>query len=592
MPQTAPAPPQDAFLGIDASLTGRRWEGPDAAAMRATAALAQQTGLPEQVCRILARASVPPEQAEAYLTPRLRDLMPDPSHLKDLDRAVEVMQAHLGRGSRIAIFADYDVDGACSAALLHAWLAALQIRPTIYVPDRIDEGYGPNAPAMEALAADHRLILCVDCGTLSHEPIAAARAAGAEVLVLDHHLGGETLPPAQAVINPNRQDETSELANLCAAGVVYLFLVALNRARRQAGQPQPDLMGLLDLVALATVADVAQLTGLNRALVRQGLQVMSRRERAGLMALADVAGLKSPPSAYHLGYILGPRINAGGRVGQADLGARLLTTADPTEATALAQTLDTLNAERRDIEAEVLAAAIAQAEAREAQGALVWAAGAGWHPGVVGIVAARLKETFDRPAVVIGIDARGEGKGSGRSVPGVDLGAAIATCTAEGLLIKGGGHKMAAGLTVEEPRIGEAMARLEALLARQGAGGGGPGSLRLDGLISVGAATPELIEQLESAGPFGAGAPAPRFALGPVQVANPRRVGERHLSLMLRQDGASLKAIAFNAFDSRLGPALEKSGGAPVYVAGHLEIDDWGGRRRASLRISDAARVG
>ena len=305
MTLSAPAPTQDAFLGIDASLTGRRWEGPDAAAMRAIAALAQQTGLPEQVCRILARAGVAPGQAEAYLSPRLRELMPDPSHLRDLDRAVAVMQTHLARGSRIAVFADYDVDGACSAALLHAWLGALGQAPTVYVPDRVDEGYGPNTPAMEALAADHALILCVDCGTLSHEPIAAAQAKGAEVLVLDHHLGGETLPKAQAVINPNRQDETSELTNLCAAGVVYLFLVALNRARRQSGQTAPDLMALLDLVALGTVCDVVPLTGLNRAFVTKGLVAARHLGNPGLSSLARVAAIGEPLNPFHFGFLIG-----------------------------------------------------------------------------------------------------------------------------------------------------------------------------------------------------------------------------------------------------------------------------------------------
>nr|WP_246237431.1 single-stranded-DNA-specific exonuclease RecJ [Halovulum dunhuangense] len=569
-------------------MTGRRWVGPAPEDLRRAQALSQATGLPDPVALILARNGIAPEAAEAYLDPKLRDLMPDPSGFRDMDRATELLLDHLARGSRIAIFADYDVDGACSAAVLSDWLASLGRRPTIYVPDRIDEGYGPNVPAMEMLARDHPLIVCVDCGTLSHEPIAAARAAGAEVIVLDHHMGGETLPPAGAVVNPNRQDETSEHGYLCAAGVVFLFLVSLNRALRAQGKPQPDLIRLLDLVALATVADVAPLLGLNRALVRQGLKVMARRERPGLVALSDVARLRAAPAPYHLGFLLGPRINAGGRVGRADLGARLLTTADVAEAAALAADLDRLNEERRAIEADVLAEAMAQAEARGADGPLVWAAGAGWHAGVVGIVAARLKEAFGRPAVVIGVDGA-EGKGSGRSVSGVDLGAAIATCAHEGLLLKGGGHRMAAGLTVASAMIEPAMERLAALLQRQGAGSMGRGDLAVDGLLSAGGATPELVETLETAGPFGASAPQPRFAFASMRVAHVRRFGDTHLGLTLSDGASRLSAVAFRAVDGPLGAVLEQGSGGAIHVAGRLEIDDWGGRRSARLRIEDAA---
>ncbi|MSU88354.1 single-stranded-DNA-specific exonuclease RecJ [Rhodobacteraceae bacterium 2CG4] len=556
--------------------------------MRLAQALAQQTGLAESICLILARSGVSAPEAEAYLAPTLRALMPDPSTLKDMDRATEIAADHLQRGSRVAIFADYDVDGAASAALLHDWLGRVGVQPTIYVPDRVDEGYGPNTPAMQQLAADHALILCVDCGTLSHAPIAAARAAGAEVIVLDHHLGGETLPDAGAVVNPNRQDEDGELGHLCAAGVVFMFLVSLNRARRDAGAATPDLMAMLDLVALATVADVAPLVGLNRALVRQGLAVMARRARPGLAALADTAGLSAPPAPYHLGYVLGPRINAGGRVGQADLGTRLLTETDPQRAAALAARLDAFNVERRAIEAEVQARAIAQAEARGTDAPLVWAAGEGWHPGVVGIVAARLKEAFNRPAVVIGLD-RGIGKGSGRSVPGVDLGAAVAACTAEGLLMRGGGHRMAAGLTVAEAQLPEAMARLSALLARQGAGTAGPADLQIGGVLSATAASADFVELLERAGPFGAGAPQPRFALPDVRIRNARRVGETHLSLRVGDGAAQIQAMAFGAFDGPLGAALCAGDGTGWHLAGRLEIDDWGGRRKARLRLEDAA---
>ncbi|MEX5729610.1 single-stranded-DNA-specific exonuclease [Rhodovulum iodosum] len=577
-----------AFLGVDTSATGRRWVGPDAETDRQAERLAQLARLPDPVARVLARRGVAPEEAEAFLAPLLRDLLPDPLSLRDMGLAAERFVQALERRERIAVFADYDVDGGASAALLLCWLGEMGHSATLYIPDRIDEGYGPNVPAMEHLARDHDLIVCVDCGTLSHEPIAAAR--GADVIVLDHHLGAETLPPALAVVNPNRQDETGDLAHLCAAGVVFLMLVEAGRQLRDTGKRGPDLMAYLDLVALATVADVAPLIGVNRALVRQGLTVMARRARPGLVALSDVARMDSAPSPYHLGFLLGPRVNAGGRIGRADLGARLLSTHDPAEAASLAEKLDQLNTERREIETAVRAAALDQAAARGLDGPLVWAAGAGWHPGVVGIVAARLKEATDRPAVVIGLEG-GEGKGSGRSVAGVDLGAAIQRLAAEGLITRGGGHKMAAGLTVAETDIEPAMARLGELLAKQGAGAAGPADLRLDGLLMPGAATVDLIAQIETAGPFGAGAPAPRFALPDVKIAHTRKVGESHLKLTIADGlGARLDAIAFGAFDGPLGPLLEGHGGARFHLAGRLEINTWGGRRQPQLRLEDAAR--
>jgi len=469
-----------AFLGIETSLTGRRWIGPDPDTARLAEALSQRADLPPPLAHVLARRGVTPEEAQGFLAPALRDLMPDPRRLKDMDAAAARVITALEQGERIAIFADYDVDGGASAALLIDWLRALGRPATLYIPDRIDEGYGPNEPAMAALAKDHDLIICVDCGTLSHGPIAAAQ--GADVIVLDHHLAGAELPDCVAVVNPNRQDEDGSLGHLCAAGVVFLLLVELNRRLREAGRPGPDLIALLDLVALATVADVAPLTGLNRAFVRQGLKVMARRARPGLVALGDVARLDRPPTSYHLGYVLGPRVNAGGRIGAADLGARLLATTDPAEAAQLAKRLDDLNTDRREIEGRVRDAALAQAEARDPAAALVWAAEDGWHPGVVGIVASRLKEAANRPAVVIGFDGEA-GKGSGRSVTGVDLGAAIQRLAAEGLIEKGGGHKMAAGLSLTRAQLEPAMARLTELMAKQGAGDRGPADLRLDGLL-------------------------------------------------------------------------------------------------------------
>ncbi|MEP4247436.1 single-stranded-DNA-specific exonuclease RecJ [Tateyamaria sp.] len=575
------------FLNVSQSVTGRRWVGPATEIARAADAMVQQTELPSAVCQILARMGVATEEADAYLAPTLRDLMPDPRSLRDMENAAMRVLTAVQNRERIAIFADYDVDGGSSAALLLTWLRDLGRQATLYVPDRIDEGYGPNDAAMADLAARHDLIICVDCGTLSHGPIAAAKAA--DVVVLDHHLGGETLPDAHSVVNPNRQDEDGALAHLCAAAVVFLLLVEAGRQMREAGTKGPDLMALLDLVGLATVADVAPLTGVNRAFVRQGLTVMARRDRAGLVALADVAGMDTAPTPYHLGYLLGPRINAGGRIGQADLGARLLSTADPHEAAALAERLNTLNADRRDIEASVRAAALTQAEERGTQGALAWAAGPDWHPGVVGIVAARLKEATNRPSVVIGVE-NGIGKGSGRSVSGIDLGAPIQRLAAEGLLEKGGGHKMAAGLTVTEDKIEAAMARLSELLAKQGADALGPADLRLDGSLMPAAATIDLLAQIDAAGPFGAGAPAPRYAFAGMRIFYAKRVGETHLKITFGEaGGARMDAIAFGAFDGPMGQVLLDHGGASFHLAGRLDLNTFRGRQSVQLRLEDAA---
>ena len=578
------------FLGVETSLTGRRWIGPDLDTARAAEMMEQQIGLPPAVCQVLARRGVPAHEAQGFLTPQLKELLPDPRRMKDMEIAAARFLQAVEQRQRIAVFADYDVDGGSSAALLLVWLQQAGLGATLYVPDRIDEGYGPNDEAMAALARDHDLIVCVDCGTLSHGPIAAAK--GADVIVLDHHLGGETLPDCVAVVNPNRQDEDGDLGYFCAAGVVFLMLVEVRRQMRDKGLGTgPDLMALLDLVALATVADVAPLVDANRALVRQGLKVMAARQRPGLVALADVSRMDSAPSTYHLGFLLGPRVNAGGRIGKADLGARLLATTNPAEAEAIAARLDELNTERREIENAVRAAALEQAEARGFDAPLVWAAGEGWHPGVVGIVASRLKEATGRPAVVIGLDGD-EGKGSGRSVSGIDLGASIQRVAAEGLFVKGGGHKMAAGLTVSRDKLEPAMERLAELLAKQGAGDLGPADLKLDGMLMPGAATVPLIEQIDQAGPFGAGAPAPRYGFPDLQVRFAKRIGESHLKLSL-SDGLSsgIDAICFGAFDTALGPKLLDHGGARFHFAGRLEINTWGGRQSVQLRLEDAAEA-
>ena len=581
-------PNKPAFLNIDTSATGRRWVGPSVEEDRLAEAMAQATALPAPLCRTLIKRGVTADGADAYLAPTLRDLLPDPHDMRDMEKAatrfLQAVKAH----EKIAIFADYDVDGGSSAALLICWLRDMGLQSTLYIPDRIDEGYGPNDEAMSALAANHDLIICVDCGTLSHGPIDAASAA--DVIVLDHHLGGETLPNALAVVNPNRQDESGDLGHLCAAGVVFLMLVEANRQMKTDGAKGPDLMAMLDLVALATVADVAPLIGVNRALVRQGLTVMGRRQRIGITALADVAGMSEAPSSYHLGFLLGPRVNAGGRIGKADLGARLLANDNKIEAAAMAAKLDELNTERREVETAVRDLALEQAEQRGHDAPLVWAAGKNWHPGVVGIVASRLKDAANRPAVVIGIDEDGNGKGSGRSVSGIDLGAAIQRLASEGLIVKGGGHKMAAGLSVDGDKVDAAMARLGELLAKQGADKIGPTDLKLDGVLMPGAATVELVKQIDQAGPFGAGAPAPRFAFPDVQILFAKQVGANHLKLTFGDGlGARIDAISFGAMDGPLGPMLTGHNGARFHLAGRLEINTWQGRQSVQLRLEDAA---
>ena len=572
------------FLDVERSLAGRRWTGPSAAVERTGEAIAQR-GHPEALSRVLARCGVGPDEAGAYLTPKLRDLMPDPRNLKDVGTAAARLARAARGGERVAVFADYDVDGASSAALLIDWFAALGGTVTLHVPDRIAEGYGPNAPAIARLSEGHDLIVCVDCGTAAHEALSAATC---DVIVLDHHLGGETLPDVLAVVNPNRADEDGALGLLCAAAVTFMTLVEANRQMRERGETAPNLNPMLDLVALATVADVAPLRGVNRAFVRAGLTIMSQRGRVGLAALCDAARLRAAPSAHHLGFVLGPRLNASGRIGVADAATRLLTCACPDEARARADRLDQVNSERKRVEARVRAEAMAQAEARG--GALAWAVGPGWHPGVVGIVAGRMAEHLNRPALVLGM-AEGEVKGSGRSVPGIDLGRAIQRLVAEGLAEKGGGHEQAAGITLTEAQVGPAMERLSELLERQGAGLSGPRDLALDGVLMPGAATVDLCEALERAGPFGQSAPAPLFALADVRVAHAREVGEGHLKLTLTDGAAKLDGIAFGGCVGPLA-ALMNHGGARFHVAGRIEVNEWQGRRSPQMQVVDAAPVG
>ena len=577
-----------AFLGVERSVTGRKWVGLSPEQDRLAQTISQRTGLPDSLCRVLARQGIDPEFVDSHLQPKLRDLMADPSHLLGMDTAVERFVDAVEGREKIAVFADYDVDGGCSAAQLVVWLRQMGSAATLYVPDRLSEGYGPNPKAMAALAACHSLIICVDCGTTAHKALQGA--CNADVIVLDHHSGDPELPPAVAVVNPNRQDESTDLTYLCAAGVVFFFLVAVNRHLREKSIAAPDLWSMLDLVALATVADVVPLVGLNRALVRQGISVMRKRARPGLRALADAARLHTAPEEYHLGFVIGPRINAGGRIGQADLGARILCTSDEGEADSIAEQLDALNQERQLMVEAIYEPALAQAEKNGLDHPLVWAAGE-WHPGVLGIVASRLSEKTNRPAIVIGIRG-GIGSGSGRSVRGVDLGSAIARCRANGFLIKGGGHRMAAGITVDSDMVEPAMVAISSQIAAQAPQFSETVNLKIDGAVIAGAVDVALVESISRAGPYGAGSPFPRFALPAQRIASRKILKEVHVKFSIADGlGRRIDAIAFNAMKSDLGPFVSGAGRKPVHVAGRLRIDSRQGRRKPILHVEDAAEA-
>jgi len=575
------------FAGLERSVLGRRWQPrlPDA---RTALALAQRAGLSETVARILAGRGVDAEHAAAFLDPKIRDAMPDPSHLKDMDKAVERLIAAIDEGQPIAIFGDYDVDGATSAALLHNHLEALGAKVRHYIPDRMKEGYGPNAPALLKLAQEGvRVVVTVDCGTTAHAPLAAAAEARLDVIVVDHHAAEVSLPQAFAIVNPNRIDQTSDLGQLAAVGVAFLLLVALNRALRKRGREAPDLLEALDLVALGTVADVVPLTGLNRAFVAQGLKAIAVRGRIGIAALADVAGLAETPQAFHLGFLLGPRVNAGGRVGEADLGVRLLTTRDPLEAGELARRLDGYNRDRQRIEAEVLVQALAHAEANRSDLTLV--AGEGWHPGVIGIIASRLKDRFDRPALVVALNGE-VGKGSARSAFGWDIGAATIAARQAGLLVNGGGHANAAGLTVSRAALPALRDFLDSHLAEHLKRASRATVLDYDDVVPLSAATSSFLDELEKVGPFGMGNPEPRFVLAGVRVAKADIVGTNHVRCFLQDArGGRLAAIAFRSLDSALGALLLRGDGAPLHLVGRLKRDTYRGAVRVQFHIEDAA---
>ena len=588
------------FLDVEASALGRPWRPRlDGAGELRALAIAQVGGQDELIARVLAGRGVEPEAVERYLDPTLRDLMPDPFVMRNMEAATERLKRAVERGERVAIFGDYDVDGACSAALLSEFLDACGMDTIVHIPDRVTEGYGPNAEAIAGFAAKGaKLVVTVDCGAVSHEPFEEAARLGLDVIAFDHHQAPETLPQALALVDPNRQDDLSGLGHLAAAGVVYMALVALNRALREAGfwngRKPPDLLVALDLVALATVADVVPLTGLNRAFVVKGLKVMRQRRRPGLAALFDVAGADGPPRPYHLGFVIGPRINAGGRIGDAGLGARLLTTTDDLEARVIAAELDRLNRARQQIEIAALAEAEAEALfslGLEERGAAVVVAGERWPPGVVGLLAARLKERFDRPAFALTF-AGGNATGSGRSIAGVDIGKAVRAAVEAGLLIKGGGHAMAAGVTLEKQRLGEWRAFLEERLAEPVSRARAGASLAVDAAMTAGAATPALAQKLEAAGPYGSGNPEPMFVLPRHRLADVMPVGADHLKVRaVAGDGSAIDAMAFRAAGKKLGEALTRLRGSPIHLAGTLAVNRYGGRERAQLRVVDVAEV-
>jgi len=582
-------------LGVAASVSGRAWRPRlDARAEAIATAMAQRGIASEAVARVLAGRGVELDGATRYLSPALKTDLPDPALLSDMDRAAARLADAVVGQTRVAVFGDYDVDGATSAALLHDVLAALGCPVEIYIPDRVFEGYGPNPEAIDRLIdAGAKLIVCVDCGSTSFDALERAQRRSIDVVVLDHHQLGPELPPAAAVVNPNRHDDVSGQGRLAAVGITFLTAVALLRELRRRGHAgaMPDLLAHLDLVALGTVCDMVPLVGLNRAFVAKGLIALRQSERPGIRALIAAARLTSPAECGDLGFLLGPRINAGGRIGDATLGARLLTTSDPAVAERIAATLDRLNGERQSVEAAAVAEALAEADAAIAGGegpAVLLAGRDGWHPGIVGLVAARLKERFCRPAFAISW-AGETGVGSGRSIPGVDIGAAVRAAVEAGLLLKGGGHAMAAGITVRRDRLEALRAYLEERLGPALRAADADRVLDVDGVLSAGGASCDILGALERAGPYGVGNPAPVFAFPAHRIAYAERAGSQHVRVGLDSGDGRLKAIAFRAADAALGRLLLAARGRPLHVAGVLCLDHWGGVARPQLRIVDAA---
>jgi single-stranded-DNA-specific exonuclease len=588
-----------ALLGVEQSARGFRWvERLDPGRTLVATSIAQANGLPELLGRVLAARGAEAHTAARYLDPSLKTLLPDPSCLRDMEKAATRFAAAVKAGEKVAVFGDYDVDGAASVALIERFLRAHGQSVATYIPDRLTEGYGPSPEALIGLAEDGaRLILTVDCGTTSEAAIEAANGAGAEIIVIDHHQADDALPPAYAVVNPNRQDDLSGQGHLAAAGVVFLFLVATTRALRREGfyqsASEPDLLGLLDLVALATVCDVVPLKDANRAFVAKGLRVLRSRRNQGLRALADAARIDEAPTGYTLGFILGPRINAGGRVGASSLGARLLATEDEIEARGIAAKLEALNAERKAIEERMLEEAFAFAEAAldaDAAQPLLFLAAEGWHKGLLGLIAGRIAERFRLPTLVSALEPDGFATGSARSIASVDLGAAVRGAVHEGLLVKGGGHAMAAGFKLERRKQAALVAFLIERLTTQVALASTVRTLAIDGALSAAGASRELMDLLDRAGPYGPGHPEPRFVFPAHRLSRIRHLKEAHVRCTLKApDGARIEACAFRVGDTPLAKLLLKGDGLPLHVTGHLRRTSWQGRESVELLIEDAA---
>ena len=593
-------PVQRAFLGVERSVSGNRWVSRlDQAGQNRALAIAQTHGLPELIARVLAGRGVGQDEAMAFLDPTIRGLMPDPHLLTDCEKAARRLLHAIRKGETVAIFGDYDVDGAASSALLYRFLTHFGVPASIYIPDRIFEGYGPNPTAIGQLIDNGAtLIVTVDCGSTSFESLEVAKARGIDVVVIDHHQVAHELPPCHALVNPNREDDLSGQGHLCAAGVVFMVLVAALRLLREAGDSRVrsiDLLAWLDIVALATVCDVVPLKGLNRAYVVKGLIAARHQGNLGLAALFRKAGLNGPVSPYHFGFLIGPRINAGGRIGDAALGARLLTLDDTGEAETIAAKLDELNRERQAMEAAMLQEAEAEALAEYGNGdgaSVIVTARESWHPGIVGLIASRLKDKFRRPAFAIAFDSTGKGTGSGRSINGFDMGRMVRAAVDAGLLVKGGGHAMAAGLTVERSNLGKMRAFFTEKAEKQVAGLVANETLKIDGALGASGATVELIDRLETAGPYGSGHPQPVFALPSHRLRDSRLVGQSHIKITLEaMDGGRVDGIAFRAAETPLGELLMSSRGAQIHVAGTLGADHWQGSRRVQLRVTDAAKA-
>ena len=586
------------FLDVERSVTGRAWvDRLDAERTRVATTIGQRLEVSEILARILAGRGVGADEAERYLEPTLRDLMPDPSSLTAMDALAGRLADAIEAEEQIGLFGDYDVDGACSAALMARYLRHFGLDPEVYIPDRIFEGYGPNIPAIDKLVeGGATLIVTLDCGTTSTLPIAHARSRGADVLVIDHHLADHGLPEANAVVNPNRPDDISGLGYLCAAGVTFMVLVATNRLLRERGRPGlPDLMGMIDLVALATVCDVVPLKGLNRAFVVRGLEIMRQARNPGIAALSLAARINGPTSPYHLAFLIGPRINAGGRIGDAALGARLLSLDDEHQATLIAARLDELNVERQRIELEAVeeATRVAEAEIGGGDGPPVLVlASATWHAGVVGLVAARLRERFERPAFAIALGPDGGGVGSGRSMPGVDIGRAVLAAVESGLVARGGGHAMAAGVTLRLGELGPFRAHLIEALGDAVTGARAATALEIDAALTARGATVDFVREVERAGPFGAGNAVPLFAFPAHRAKFAEIVGAGgHVKFTLAsEDSARIKGIAFRAASTPVGQTLLAAGGdKPLHIAGTLGLDHWQGRAEVQLRVTDLA---